>query len=80
MLVAADSGNGVSAALDYTRFLFVNTELTVHLTRPAERVGLPRRRHARLARSASAWPRPCSSDERGRLGRSAQTLLVRERR
>src|SRR5688500_5102515 len=33
VLVAADSGNGVSAALDYRRFLFINTELTVHLVR-----------------------------------------------
>ena len=35
VLVAADSGNGVSAALDYRRFLFINTELTVHLVREA---------------------------------------------
>ena len=33
VLVAADSGNGVSAALDYRRHLFINTELTVHLIR-----------------------------------------------
>ena len=33
VLVAADSGNGVSAALDYRRFLFINTDLTVQLVR-----------------------------------------------
>ena len=45
VLVAADSGNGVSAALDYRRYLFINTDLTVHLHRRAgDRVGLPRRR------------------------------------
>lgn len=33
VLIAADSGNGISAALDFTRWLFVNTDLTVHLHR-----------------------------------------------
>ena len=32
-LVAADVGNGISAALDYRQFLFLNVELTVHLER-----------------------------------------------
>ena len=36
VLVAADSGNGVSAALDYHRYLFINTDLTVHLHRGPE--------------------------------------------
>ena len=33
VLVAADSGNGVSAPLDYRRFLFINTDLSVTLRR-----------------------------------------------
>ena len=33
VLVAADSGNGVSAALDWRRYLFINTDLSVHLHR-----------------------------------------------
>ena len=33
MLVAADSGNGVSAALDYHEYVFINTDLTVQLVR-----------------------------------------------
>ncbi len=79
VLVAADSGNGVSAALDYRRFLFINTELTVHLTRePAgewvclDAVTRPGTLGVGLAESVL-------SDERGRIGRAAQTLLVRER-
>ena len=35
-LVAADSGNGVSAALDWRSFVFINCDLSVHLARPAE--------------------------------------------
>ena len=78
-LVAADSGNGVSAALDSRRFLFINTELTVHLTRvPAgewvclDAVTHPGTLGVGLAESV-LW------DEHGRLGRAAQTLLVRPR-
>jgi hypothetical protein len=80
VLVAADSGNGVSAALDYRRFLFVNTDLTVHLTRlPAgEWVSLDAR--TRPGTLGVGLAEAVLSDERGRFGRSAQTLLVRERR
>jgi hypothetical protein len=79
VLAAADSGNGVSAALDYRRFLFINTELTVHLVREAtsdwvclDAVTRTGERGVGLAESV-LW------DERGRLGRASQTLLVRPR-
>ena len=46
VLVAGDSGNGVSAALDWQRYLFINVDLSVHLHPAAgRRLGLPRRRH-----------------------------------
>ena len=77
--VAADSGNGVSAALDYRRFLFINTDLTLHLHRlpETEWVGLdavtrPEADGVGMADSL-LW------DERGRIGRGNQTLLVRSR-
>ena len=77
VLVAADSGNGVSATLDYERFLFVNTDLSVHLLRMpgGEWVCLDATTHVDgLGLSDTAlW------DERGRIGRAAQTLLVRRR-
>jgi Thioesterase-like superfamily len=79
VLVAADSGNGVSAALDWRRYLFVNTDLSVHLFRPPagewvclESTTYPDPSGVGLADTA-LW------DERGRIGRAAQTLLVRER-
>jgi len=79
VLIAADSGNGVSAVLDYRRYLFINTDLTVHLLRPPrgewvclDAVTYPHRDGVGLADTA-LW------DERGRIGRAAQTLLVRER-
>jgi hypothetical protein len=79
VLVAADSGNGVSAALDVSRFLFINTDLSVHLLRMP--VG------EWVCLEARTYPEPngvgladtALYDERGRIGRAAQTLLVRAR-
>jgi hypothetical protein len=77
VLLAADGGNGVSAPLDWSRFIFINTDLTVHLLRPpvGEWVCLDSVTHVDgLGMTDTAlW------DERGRIGRAAQTLLVRAR-
>jgi Thioesterase-like superfamily len=77
VLVAADSGNGVSAALDWREHLFINTDLSVHLLRPpvGDWVCLDAVTYVNgLGLSDTAlW------DERGRIGRAAQTLLVRRR-
>jgi hypothetical protein len=77
VLLAADGGNGVSAPLDWSRFIFINTDLTVHLLRPPEGdwVCLDSVTHVDgLGMTDTAlW------DERGRIGRAAQTLLVRAR-
>jgi Acyl-CoA thioesterase C-terminal domain/Acyl-CoA thioesterase N-terminal domain len=77
VMLAADGGNGVSAPLDWSRFIFINTDLTVHLLRPLEGdwVCLDSITHVDgLGMTDTAlW------DERGRIGRAAQTLLVRKR-
>jgi Thioesterase-like superfamily len=80
VLVAADSGNGVSWTLALSRFLFVNVDLSVHLHRlpRGEWVCLdaattPERTGIGLADTA-LW------DEWGPIGRSLQTLLVDRRR
>jgi hypothetical protein len=78
-LVAADVGNGISAALDFRRFLFINVDLTVQLERmpKGEWVGV----------DAATLPRPNGVgtaestlfDGDGRIGRGLQTLLISER-
>ena len=77
VMLAADGGNGVSAPLPWDRFIFINTDLTVHLLRPPEGewVGLDSVTHVEgIGMTDTAlW------DERGRVGRAAQTLLVRAR-
>ncbi len=77
VFITADSGNGVSAALDWHTTIFINTDLTVHLVRePAgEWVCLDAVTHIDgLGMADSAL-----YDERGRIGRAVQTLLVRNR-
>lgn len=79
VLVAADSGNGVSAPLDYRRYIFINTDLTVNLRR------LPEGEWVCL--DAVTYPEPSGiglsdsalHDERGMIGRATQALLVAER-
>jgi hypothetical protein len=78
-LVVADVGNGVSASLDFRRFLFINVDLTVQLERMPEgewicvdAVTLPQTHGVGTAESVL-------SDPRGRIGRGLQTLLISER-
>jgi hypothetical protein len=79
VLVAADSGNGISSALDFSVYLFINVDLSVHLHR------LPEGEWVCL--DALTIPEPSGLgqadamlwDERGPLGRACQTLLIAER-
>jgi hypothetical protein len=79
VLAAADSGNGVSATLDWTKYLFINVDLTVHLHRMPhgewvclDAVTLPEPNGIGMADTRLL-------DERGPIGRAAQTLLIAER-
>jgi hypothetical protein len=79
VMIAADVGNGISAVVDWRRFLFINVELTVHLERMpdgewvcVDAITIPGSNGIGTAESVLA-------DRRGRIGRAAQTLLIRER-
>ena len=78
VLVAADSGNGVSASLDYRRWRFINPDLTVYLLRypVGEWVALE------AATSVAAGVGLADTtlhDTHGPIGRSAQALFVDRR-
>ena len=79
LLVVADAGNGVSATLDYRRFVFINTELTVHLLREPDGEWVCLDAVTRVGAPGLGLAESVLSDERGRIGRGAQTLLVRPR-
>ena len=73
---AADFGNGISAALPFGEWRFINPDLTIHVAR------LPRGEWVCL--DAVTWPEADGIgvaeselfDESGRIGRSLQTLLL----
>lgn len=78
-LVAADVGNGISAVLDWREYVFINVDLTVHFERmPAgewvcvDAVTRPQSTGIGTAESVL-------SDQRGRIGRAAQSLLIERR-
>lgn len=79
VLAAADSGNGISWVLPLDRWLFVNTELTVHLARvlAGEWVCLDAR--TRVGPEGVGFAETDLWDERGRIGRGAQALLIAAR-
>lgn len=79
VLAAADSGNGVSAALDWRRYLFINVDLSVHLHRMpgGEWVCLDAETFPEQIGVGMADTRLL--DESGQIGRAVQTLLVAER-
>ena len=79
VMAAADSGNGVSAILDWNEWLFINTDLSVHLHRMPEgewvcldAVTIPEPNGIGMA-DTKLW------DERGAIGRAVQSLLVGRR-
>jgi hypothetical protein len=78
VLVAADSGNGVSAALDYRRWRFINPDLTVYLMRlPAgDWVALEA---ATTATAGVGLADTALHDEQGPVGRAAQALFIDRR-
>jgi hypothetical protein len=79
VLIAADSGNGVSGELDIRRHLYVNPDLTVHLRRPpvGEWVGLDAR--TGVDQAGIGVTSTSLVDEKSVIGQAAQSLFVAAR-
>ena len=77
--VAADSGNGVSAALDFSKYLFVNCDLTINLFRRplGEWICLDAR--SWIGENGCGLAESALYDEHGLIGRATQSLAVRAR-
>lgn len=78
-LVVADVGNGVSASLDFRRFLFINVDLTLQLERLPEGEWICVDAVTRPEPNGVGSSDSILSDQRGRIGRALQTLLIAER-
>lgn len=77
--VAADSGNGISAILDYRKYLFVNSDLTINLLRQAAGEWICIEAQTLLGPDSGGIAEARIYDEHGLIGRSTQSLALRAR-
>ncbi|MHB8508600.1 MAG: thioesterase family protein [Candidatus Dormibacteria bacterium] len=76
---AADFGNGISQLMDFTNHLFINPDLTIHLGRHpvGEWIALDAR--TLLGPTGMGMSESALWDEKGRIGRSLQSLFLDRR-
>lgn len=79
VVAAADSGNGVSVALDLDRFTFLNPDLLVVLHRHPEGEWVALDATTIAHGTGIGLAESVLSDERGPIGHAAQTLIVETR-
>ena len=79
LAAAADFGNGVSAALPFDRYIFINADLSIHVQREprGEWIGLDAR--TLLHGGGTGLAESVLHDIDGPLGRALQTLVVQRR-
>jgi hypothetical protein len=77
--VAADSGNGISAALDFAQYTFVNCDLTVNLLRRPVGEWICLQSRSALGGNGCGLAESALYDESGFIGRATQSLAVRPR-
>ena len=77
--VAADSGNGVSAALDFARYSFVNCDLTINLLRRPVGDWICLQARTALGGHGGGLAESALFDRDGLIGRATQSLAVRPR-
>ena len=77
--VAADSGNGISAILEFRKFLFVNSDLTINLLRQARGEWVCLEARTLLGPDSSGLAESRIYDAQGLIGRATQSLVVRPR-
>jgi hypothetical protein len=80
VLIAADSGNGVSSALDYRRFIFINPDLTVYLHRYPEGEWVCLEAATTASNRGLGLAHSVLHDLRGPIGHGLQGLLIGERK
>ncbi len=79
VLLVADSGNGISARLDIADWLFINTELTMHVLREPRGEWVLLDAETSIAHGGAGLARSTLSDAEGVVGHGAQALLVAPR-
>ena len=79
MAVAANSGNGISAALDFSKYVFVNCDLTINLFRRQIGESICLQARSLFGGNGCGLAESALYDEVGLIGRATQSLAVRLR-
>ena len=79
LLVMADAASGVSAMLDWHKWLFVNLDLGIHVERPPRGEWMAMDAQTRIGDEGAGLCTSVLSDGLGRVGVSTQSLLVERR-
>jgi hypothetical protein len=79
LAAAADFGNGISAVVSWHEHLFINPDLTIYLERAPVGEWFLLEAETRLGPGGIGISESVIYDERGRVGRAIQALLVRPR-
>lgn len=76
LAAAGDFGNGISAVLSWDDYLFINPDLTLYIDRRPVGEWICLQSQTTLAPGGIATAESVMFDERGRVGRATQALLV----
>jgi hypothetical protein len=79
LAAAADFGNGISTSLSWEEYLFINGDLTIYLERQPVGEWICLESETRVAPGGIGVSESVLYDERGRVGRAMQALLVAKR-
>jgi hypothetical protein len=80
LAAAGDFGNGISAVLSWDEYLFINPDLTLYVDRDPVGEWICLQSETTLAPDGIGTAESVLFDERGRIGRAVQALLVAPRR
>ena len=79
LAAAGDFGNGISAVLDWKRYVFINPDLTLYVDRPPEGEWICLDARTIVPPGGVGIAESVIYDQRGRVGRAIQALLVAPR-
>jgi hypothetical protein len=79
LAAAGDFGNGISATLDWDRYVFINPDLTLYVDREPVGEWICLDARTIIAPGGVGTAESVLYDERGRVGRATQALLVAPR-
>ncbi len=77
MVAVCDSASGISAVLPLRSWLFINTDLTVHIVREPQGEWILIDAQTQISEGGAGVTTSVLSDRSGWAARGAQTLLVR---